>query len=197
MLCLTVVGCRRGPTVTFEFIDESGRPLSNAKFYLYKMQGDTFVKAIHRHSKLDGTARITVPDAPMDFMVGVQTQDEFYEKWWTPSDLALSNGTVRLQVQKTGIIAFRFSSFPPAYGDPLVVSCSKMQTNGQYEHVSGIGIFFSSEEAPIGGLGEGLYRLQLKHNYEDDHVIWEESDIKVRAGQRTTISNIVVTAKDL
>jgi hypothetical protein len=183
--------------VTFEFIDESGRPLPNAKFYLYQMQGDTFVKAIHRHSRLDGTARITVRDVPADFILGVQTQNEFYEKWWTPSDLSLSNGTVRLQVQKTGVIALRFGSFPPAYSDPLVVSCSKVQTNGQYKEVSGIGMFFSSEETPVGGLEEGLYRLQLKHNYEDDHAIWEEFNIMVRAGQRTTISNIVVTAEDL
>ncbi len=76
LLALGAEGTERRYTI--QFLGEDGKPVPNARFYLYERRNGEFNRALFRGHRLNAEATIELESMPAEFTIGVVSSESFY-----------------------------------------------------------------------------------------------------------------------
>lgn len=190
--------------ITIQFTTEGNKPLRNGAATLIESRGDEFIRAHFRNKSLKRDGTILLPSSFLDLPVGSElficTPDEYYFHSFSVADIKNNakpkDKIITLVVPKTGRIAATIIGYEKGIEQPLVVPYSRMNENGLYEQIGGIGIGLSSNYPfSIAGLSTGTYRIELKKHYRDSTVYFRKDGIRVVAGQTFDLGGIKLGIK--
>jgi len=180
--------------LTFTFTDTDGNPIRCGQFYLYEQTNGVFWKALYRHHRMDATGSIIVHDVPPEWEVGCISSDQYFYAFHESRELAVTSNVVRVRIPRTGIAELKFSqsALDSHVSGPYVVPYDRKDTNGVLVAAGGIGIFLTDEPFTIEGLPNGIYRFQLKRNYEaNTPVLWSSPETVISNGVTSQIAPIM------
>jgi hypothetical protein len=175
--------------LVLQFMNEFGSPLPDVEINIFKQTSSSHLNFLLKEKPVDKEGRLRLPNAilplPAGSEIGIHSKDDYYFHYLKIEDLSIRNGTARITVPKTGIIAATIQNYPPAIKHPVVVEAFKKNDKGSYESVRGIGIFLSKDyRFEVAGLPTGVYRLQIKDDYESKQSYFEQEAIEVVGGKK-------------
>jgi hypothetical protein len=184
--------------IVLQFIDESGSPLRDIEidiFKLVKQPSNPHVDFFVKEKPVDKDGRLRLPKTilplPEGSKISIHSKDDYYYHYLNFEDISIRNGLARITVPKTGIIVATIQNYSPAIKHPVVVEVFRKTHSGSYESVRGMGIFLSKNyRFEVNGLPTGVYKLQIKDDYESKQAHFEQETINVVSGRRTDIGNI-------
>ena len=183
--------------ISFCFLNENGKPIAG-KFTLLEYVGDICLSGWYKGKPVGEDGMVRLEDSPEEFIVYFVSDDTFYTRGYTHKDVDFGKETNTLSIQPTGTIVFSLEAYPTSIKKPLVVLHYVKKPDNTYERKGGMGIFPEvGREFEIEGLQSGVYRIELKHDYKDKHIIWEKSDIFVKAKRKTIIPPMRITENNL
>jgi hypothetical protein len=191
-------GDKETAEIVLQFMDESGRPLSDVEISIFKLAkepSNPHVDFFVKEKPVDKEGRLRLSNAilpiPAGSQIGIHSKDDYYYHYVNFEDVSIQNGTARITVPKTGIIVATIQNYPSQIKHPVVVEVLKKGDSGSYETVRGIGIFLSKDyRFEVNGLPTGAYKLQIKDDYESKKAHFEQETINVVSGRRTDIGKI-------
>lgn len=208
LLFATAVGAEpKAATYVIQFVGENGKPIPDARFYLYEKAEGRFQKALYRGYGLGDAAEITIQSLPDEFTIGVASHEHFYEQFWDGKGrtlkplfpcyepVNLSPGRNVIRVEQTGGVSITFAHVDQEIQNQRenspVLPYYYRSAKGEYVLCGGIGIWPAvGKPILIHGLPPGDYKFELKPNYDSNDVFWVVSDIAIRKRNVTEIKNV-------
>lgn len=185
-----------GATYELRFIGEDRKPINDAQIFLYELNNGEFLRAIYRAHPLAIDSTISIEQLPREFEIGIVSKSHYYEKWWKSSETKLEEGLNILQAEQSGTVEVTFLAASPAEDSkdirgPFVLPYYRRSPSGEYELVSGIGVFLKDGRKPIeiGGLPPGDYKFELKEAYSSSTAYWTLENVVVKKGATTRIKD--------
>ena len=186
--------------VTFQFFNETGEiPLANAFVSFHEYKNNKWVKSWFYDRKIDSDGKIVINNLPSEFIIYIHTEDAYYNDGFSSKNLNLTKDYIKLSVPLTGVISFKIgNSFKTLDGikiKPAVIEKHfKKKLEDKYIRYGGVGIFYEKDaKYKLSKFPNGFAKIQIKFNYEDEDILFEKSDIKVRKGQITDLGSIKLT----
>ena len=181
------------------FVGEDGKPIPNARLYLYEMVKDGFLRAIYRDREMNTSATFTCDTLPKEFLIGVTDSQNFYKRFWRSQDIVIRRGNNTLKLEKSGVVSLVFSAVDLAIAQQQarspVVMYYKQSANGTYEVAGGIGGWpRPGLPIEIDGLSPGEYRFELKPSAEAQIAFWKSDSVQVAAGKVTSLVDLKAAA---
>jgi hypothetical protein len=133
----------------------------------------------------------TLLPLPAGTIIGIHSKDDYYCHYVKIEDVSIRNGIAKITVPITGIISATIHKYPLKIKHPVVVEAFKKNETGTYESVKGIGIFLNIDyQFEIPCLPTGIYKIQIKDDYQSRETHFEQEAINVVSGKKTDIGKI-------
>ena len=171
--------------IRLKVVDESNYPI-RGQFNLRELDNGTSLSSWFRGAPVGKKGEIFLEDTPRFFELDFISSDNFYT---TNINSKLSNTSLMkvIRVFPSGTLGFIIKKCPENFVNPIVAICYK-KVDGEYVKETGFGIVPSlNHEYTFIGLTDGIYKVHLKHGYEDNHSIAMSKEVKVKAKKHVSV----------